>query len=219
MSTAVSTNGASTTPAPDQAIRLEPIALATYVVPIRGITPLIPHKWSAKSLRMMRESQSGSKAKPKKEPKDPETEAEGATYRLPDGQPGMPATAFKAAIADAARHFDGVTMVMLKQAIFVAGDGPDQLVAITGDSYIREDTPRNATGVADLRYRRCFDQWSADLEIQFVTSAIDLGSVLSLVDAAGLGGVGDWRPSAPKSKSGTFGRFAVDTDREIRQVG
>jgi len=29
------------------------------------------------------------------------------------------------------------------------------------------------------------------------------------VDAGGNGGVGDWRPSAPKSLTGTFGRYEV----------
>jgi hypothetical protein len=212
------TNGVAAVTEQTQTIKLEPLAVATYEIPVIGVTPLIPHKWGAKALRMMRESQSGPKAKAKREPKVPEQEAEDATYRLKDGRPGMPATAFKAAIADAARFFDGITIVQAKQAFFVEGEGPDQLVAIDGESYIREDTPRNATGVADLRYRRCFDQWQTTLRVTFVTSAIDLSSVLSLVNAAGLGGVGDWRPSSPKSKSGTFGRFAVDLERDIRQV-
>lgn len=205
-------------PATTPTIRLEPLARATFRIPIVGETPLIPHRWSEKSLRMMRDAQSGPRARKQREPKVAEDEAEAATYRLEDGRPGMPATAFKAAIADAARHFEGVTIVMLKQAIFVGGEGAEQLVPIEGDSYVREDTPRNATGVADLRYRRCFVDWSAVLEITFVTSSIDLQSVLSLVNAAGLGGVGDWRPSSPRSKSGTFGRFAVDGDRDIAQI-
>jgi hypothetical protein len=215
---ATTTNGAATATAPEVTIKLEPLAVATYEIPIVGVTPLIPHKWGAKALRLMRESQSGPKAKAKREPKIAENEAEDATYRLDDGRPGMPATAFKAAIADAARFFDGVTIVMLKQAIFVKGEGAEQLVAVEGDSYIREDTPRNATGVADLRYRRCFTDWRAVLPVTFITTVIDLNSVLTLVNAAGNGGVGDWRPSAPKSKSGTFGRFAVDLDRDVRQV-
>lgn len=204
--------------APNVTIRLEPLAVATFEIPIVGVTPLIPHKWGAKSLRLMRESQSGPKAKAKREPKVAEQEAEDATYRLDDGRPGMPATAFKSAIADAARFFDGITIVQAKQAFFVEGEGPDQLVPITGDSYIREDTPRNANGGADLRYRRCYNPWQTELRVTFVTSAIDLSSVLSLVNAAGLGGVGDWRPSSPKSKSGTFGRFAVDLERPIHEV-
>jgi hypothetical protein len=211
-------NGKPTAASEQGIIRLEPLPKATWDIPIVGITPFIPHKWGAKALRMMREAQQGPKARTKKEPKNPEQEAEDATYRLEDGTPGAPATGFKAAIADAARFFDGVTIVQLKQAIFVEGEGPDQLVRIEGESYIREDTPRNATGVADLRYRRCFEPWSAVLRVTFISTLIDLNSVLALVDAAGNGGVGDWRPSSPKSKSGTFGRFRVDSDRDVKQV-
>lgn len=190
-------------------IKLEVIERAIISIGIEGASPLIPHKWSEKSLRMMREAQSGSKARAKHTAKIPEEEAEGALYRLPDGTPGMPATAFKAAIAGAARLFQGVTMTALKAAIFVHGDGPDQLVPIEGEMTLREDTPRNATGVADLRYRYSFWPWRAELQVEFLTAVIDKESVVALVDAAGNGGVGDWRPSAPKSLTGTFGRFRV----------
>lgn len=200
------------------AIRLEPLAVVTFAVPITGVTPVIPHKWSEKALRMMREAQSGNKARKKHDPKVPEDEAEGATYRLPDGRPGMPATAFKAAIVDSVRFFRGITMVQAKQSFFVEGEGPDQLVAIEGPFYIREDTPRNANGVADLRYRYCYWPWSTVLPITFMPSVVDLQSVLALVNAAGHAGVGDWRPSAPKSKTGTFGRFEVAADAEIKRI-
>lgn len=177
-------------------------------IPIEGQTPLIPHRWSEKAKRMMLDKQQG-KPVAKKAPKAPEQEAHDATYWLPDGRPAMPATAFKGAIADAARHFDGLTIVMVKQSIFVVGEGADQLVPIEGEIAMREDMPRNATGVADLRYRNQIFPWRATLEIEYVASAITPEALLALVDAAGLGGVGDWRPSAPKSKTGTFGRWTV----------
>jgi hypothetical protein len=44
-------------------------------------------------------------------------------------------------------------MVMVKTLLYVEGDGSDQLVPIYGPHRMREDTPRNASGVADLRYR------------------------------------------------------------------
>lgn len=190
-------------------IVLETVKRERAVVVIEGVSPLIPHKWSEKSLRMMREAQSGNKARAKHGAKVPEEEAEAALYRLPDGSPAMPATAFKAAMVGAARLFQGVTMTSLKAAVFVRGEGPDQLVPIEGDMTLREDTPRNATGVADLRYRYSFWPWKATLEVEFLTALVDEKSVLALVDAAGNGGVGDWRPSAPKSLTGTFGRFQV----------
>lgn len=199
--------------APTQTADTAPLTLRrlernTVLIPIIGQTPLIPHRWSDKAKRMMLDKQQG-KAVTKKAPKSPEDEAHAATYWLEDGSPGMPATAFKSAIADAARHFDGVTMVMLKQSVFVIGEGTEQLIPIAGELTMREDMPRNATGVADLRYRNQIWPWSATLVIDFVASAITVEALIALVDAAGLGGVGDWRPSSPKSKSGTFGRWTV----------
>lgn len=197
-------------------ISLERLQLTRVNVPIRGVTPVIPHKWSEKSLRLMRESQSGNKAKRKHDPKDPEQEAEGATYYMPDGEtPGIPATAFKAAIVGATRLFAGITLVQAKQLFFVQGTGPDQLVAIEGDRFLREDTPRNSNGVADLRYRYTYWPWSCMLPVTFMPSQVDLESVLALLDAGGTGGVGDWRPSAPKSLTGTFGQFTIDDSGDI----
>lgn len=198
-------------------IQLQRIGRHSTEIPIVGVSPLIPHRWSEKALRLMREAQSGSKARAKREAKDPTEEAEGAQYYLPGtSQPGMPATAFKAAIVGAVRLFDGLTMTLVKQAVFVQGVGPDQLVAIHGDRELREDTPRNATGVADLRYRYYYgagaEPWRATLDVTFNPVVIDESSIVALVDAAGDGGVGDWRPSAPKSATGTFGRFRVDDE-------
>lgn len=216
MSTAAQKNGSLEQAA--EGITLQPIGLQTFHIPIVGVTPLIMHKWSEKALQMMRDKQSGKKSRKKLDPKDPAAEAEAATYRLPDGRPGMPATAFKAAIVGAARLFDGITLVETKQLIFVEGEGPDQLVPIEGEYTIREDTPRIGMGTTDLRYRPCFPEWKAALRVSFLPSKIDPESIANLVDAAGLGGVGEWRPSAPKSTTGTFGRFQVDPD-ELAMVG
>lgn len=209
------------TPAPaEQSIQLTPLQQPSYEIPVKGISPLIVHKWDEKSLQMMRDKQAGKKSRKKLEPKIPEEAAEAALYRLKDGRPGMPATAFKGAIAGASRLFEGLTLVETKQLIFVEGEGSEQLVPITGDYYVREDTPRIAMGTADLRYRPCFPEWSTVLTVTFVANKIDLESVLALVDAAGLGGVGEWRPSAPKSLTGTFGRFKVDldSDAQVKQI-
>lgn len=192
-----------------EAIVLRRLERHTMNVPIIGQTPLIPHKWSEKARRMMLDKQQG-KAVSKKAPKDPEAEAHAATYWMEDGKtPGMPATAFKAAIADAARHFEGITQVLLKQSVFVIGEGADQLVPIHAERSLFESMPRNANGVADLRYRYQLWPWEATLPIEFVSSAVTPEALIALVDAAGLGGVGDWRPSSPKSKSGTYGRWTV----------
>lgn len=49
----------------------------------------------------------------------------------------------------------------------------------------------------------------------YVKSSLDKGSLLSLIDAGGMGvGVGEWRPE----KKGDYGTYALDTEREIEVV-
>ena len=186
--------------------RLDDVELEIH---IQGITPIIPHRWSEKALKLMRDKQFGEQVRAKRTPKNPQEEADGATYWLESGEPGMPATAFKAASVEACRFFDGVSMVETRRMLFVVGEGPDQLVAIKGDCTLREDTPRNSGGTADLRYRYQYFPWSALLVVRFLPSQITPESVLALVDAGGRCGVGDWRPGSPKSNTGTYGTYRV----------
>lgn len=216
----------------DVAIKIKRLERVVFEVPIRGTSPLIVNRWSEKAKQMMLDAQQ-SKTRTKKDPKDPHALFMASRYRLNPaavgargGQrqqaatakartkvedlDGFPATGFKAAIVHAARLFDGITIVMLKQTVLVVGYGPEQLVPIDYEELtMREDTPRNANGVADLRYRAQYWPWSATLRVRVIAGQLDLPSVFALVDAAGIGGVGEWRPTAPKSATGTFGTFEV----------
>lgn len=192
----------------DDIINLQRLGEQVRAVEITGVTPVIPHKWSEKSIRMM-PGHPERDTMNKKGIRTAEEEAEACVYRLPDGRPGIPATAFKAALVSACRFFDKPSMTEAKLLFFVEGEGPDQLVPIEGTPILREDTPRNANGSADLRYRYAFDQWRATVTIRFVPSCISAASIVALLDAAGRVGVGDWRPGSPKSHTGTFGQFRV----------
>lgn len=178
-------------------------------ITIRGMTPVIPHKWSEKAKSLMPGAPGSEGTSPKKGERDPEAEAEACTYYLEDGRPGIPATAFKAAMVSACRFFDKPSMAEAKLMFHVDGEGPDQLVPIEGKRTLREDTPRNANGGADLRYRYAYSDWSARLRIRFAEAAITPASVITLLDAAGRVGVGDWRPGAPRSSTGTFGTWRI----------
>ncbi len=177
-------------------------------VEITGTSPLIVNQFSEKARLMMEKAQQGERVP--KEPKRPEELFKGAMYLLPDGRHGFIARGFKGAMVSAGRFFNGITMTSLRQSVFVRGEGPDQLVPLIIDDepIMRQDPVRNATGVADLRYRPMYEKWGAKLLIEFVPSVLSVDSVVSLVDAAGIGGVGEWRPTAPKS-NGDYGRFAV----------
>lgn len=206
----------TTTPSSTATITLKRIAQVIAKVRIEGVTPLIQSKWRQKSIQQIKEKQSATKGKTRVlEARDPEQEMKEATYRLEDGRAGMPAAAFKGAIVSAARLFDGVTLTELKQAVFVIGEGPDQLVPLISEEPIMfENAVRIGQGTSDLRYRPMFETWAADLYIQHLPSQIDFESLMILVDAAGIGGVGEWRPTSPKNHTGSYGRFCVSETQE-----
>lgn len=185
-------------------------------IPIIGTAPLIVHRFDEKAKQQMLDTQQGRKRQ--KQAKDPQADFERARHRLPDGTDGFPATGFKAAMVGGARYFQDkkLSMTLLKQALFVQGEGSDMLVRLDSpEPKMREDTVRIAMGTSDLRYRPMFDPWSAMLSVVFMPSLMDVESVVALVDAGGLGGIGEWRPSAPKSATGVYGTFEVDDSREV----
>lgn len=193
------------------AIDLQRIKRDTLTIRIVGTAPLIVHRFDEKAKTMMLEAQQ-TKTRAKKPPKDPVADFEASKYLLEDGRDGFPAVGFKAAIVGAVRLFDGLTMVQAKQMLRVLGDGGEQLVPLKldGPPTMREDTVRVGMGTADLRYRAQYWPWAADLQIQFVPSQLSADSVVALVDAGGIGGVGEWRPSAPKGATGSYGTWEVE---------
>lgn len=200
-------------------IELRRLPIERVQVRIIGLAPLIPHSWSEKSRRMMPGHPDGGTIRmEKKGIRVPKEEANSCVYWLDDGRPAMPATAYKAAMVGACRLFDRPTMVEAKQLFFVEGElqGTDQFVPFSykGEPVLREDTPRNANGGTDLRYRYAFFPWWATLTIRYLANNISAESIITLVDAAGSGGIGDWRPSAPRSSTGTFGVFRVMSEEE-----
>jgi hypothetical protein len=151
-----------------------------------------------------------------KEPKDPVADYEGAFYLTTAEEYGFPATAFKQATVGGARFYgSSVTMTSIKASLFVRGvigsDGMP-LVVLDGKPWMREDVVRVGRGGTDLRYRPQFDEWSTSLDLTYVKSMVTRASVLSLIDAGGMGiGVGEWRPE----KGGDFGTYRVDPNRTV----
>lgn len=190
-------------------IQLERIGRQELSIEIKGTAPLIVNRFDEKARQMMLDAQMG-KTRTKKPPKDPEANFQASMYRLPDGGYGFPAAGFKAAIVGGARYFDGITMTSLKAGLFVIGAGPEQLVPLKcSEPEMREDAVRNTSGVADLRFRAQFTEWGATLRVLYIPLMLSAESVVALVDAGGFGGIGEWRPSAPKSYTGSYGTFAV----------
>jgi hypothetical protein len=195
------------------ALQIEQINVERLHVPIVGTAPLIVHAWSDKAKRQMLGTQQGRKTQ--KGHRDPQADYESSLYRTETGF-GFPVLAFKAATVGAARFFGkSVRMTEIRQFVFFRGVPSDDkttlLTPIIGEPRIREDMVRVGMGT-DLRYRGEFLDWTAVLDVTYVTSAMDRNSVVSLIEAGGLGvGVGEWRPE----KNGDHGTYAVDMTVDI----
>lgn len=206
------------------AVQLDKIDAETLRVPIIGTAPLLINNFSEKSKREMLQKQQGrSKIK---EIRDPEAEYKAAFYRIleDDGTEsfGFPVTAFKAATISAARYYDkSISMTALRQFLFMRGvltkADPMPLVRIHGEPEMREDVVRLAgvSRTADLRFRPIFPQWSCELTLTYIKSSINQSSVLSLIDAGGMGvGVGEWRPE----RRGEFGTYQIDPRKKVEVI-
>lgn len=195
-----------------QQVEVVPLNIMEVVIKVEGETALIVNKFSKKAQQQIRDKQAG-KAKRRHDVRDPEAEYEASMYHLDNGKKGFPASAFKAAIVGACRHFDNIPMTLAKQSMRVSPAPPDkgEFCVIEGDHQMRTDMVRLPTGVADIRYRAEFPEWSTSFKVVFNANSISLELLTNLIMAAGqFGGIGEWRPSAPKSATGSFGCFKVD---------
>lgn len=194
------------------------IEVRQAILSLVGISPLISHNWSAKSIKMMEDGQQG-KAKQQKAARVPEEEWASAAYVVPgredwtDWEPGkycFPASAFKHAfLYGVAQLGDTKGMPKTKATgfIFVNEDPVLQFESVS----LRTDIGRIGQGTATPIYRPQFTNWSVELSVGYNGRAITLEQVIALFDLGGFaGGIGEWRPSAPKNKSGSYGRFRVE---------
>lgn len=201
------------------AIEISNLEATTLLIPIKGRTPLIVHNFGEKARKMILDNQQGKKTK-QKEFRNPEQEYLNSLYRMGDDRYGFPVTGFKAATVGAARFYGGaIKMTELRQFLFFGGEitphDPQMLVEIFGEHAMREDVVKIGSGISDLRYRAYFPEWSATLTVTFIKNSLSKESVVSLINAGGLGcGVGEWRPQ----RNGHFGTYEVDVTKQINVI-
>lgn len=186
---------------------LQKIKVETATISVKGLSPLIMHRWSEKARKEMLDKQ--MKKTVKKEAKSPEEQYEASVYKLDDGRLGFPADAFKKAMIRGAKQI-GLVMTDARTSFFVHGEycsrDDRELVPVSGDVQPREDMVRLNGATADIRFRGQVVAWSAELNISYNSSITSFDQIVNMLHAAGYGvGVGEWRPE----KDGTFGRFEV----------
>ena len=189
------------------AVEVKPIDVKQVKVEIRGLSPVILHRWSEKQRKNLLDRSMGKTVK--KEPKNPEKEFEQATYKLDDGRPGFPADGFKAAMVRGAKQL-GLVMTDMKTGFFVHGEFSTrenrELVPLKGDLIMREDPVPIQRSGAEMRYRGQVNNWSTELHISYNKAVVTDDYIVHMIEAAGYGvGIGDWRPE----RDGVFGRFEV----------
>jgi hypothetical protein len=199
------------------AVEIPVIDVLQMEITLIGDSPLICHKWSQKAKQQMLDKQM-KKAKPGKEAKDPEADYQASMYHHPEGGYGFPCVAFKAAAVGACRYSDGIAMTQARGAFHVGGELAKLYRFARGEDVngrdhdtdavpaMREDMVIVGRGVADIRYRGEFKEWSVELLISYNSSALSPEQIGNLFNIAGFGvGVGEWRPE----KNGSYGRFHV----------
>ncbi len=188
-----------------------------------GETSIISHQFSEKAKKMIEDKQQ-KKAAGAKAARDPEDEYRNSLYALDGnykeknfgkGGFGIPAISFKQAALFACSSIDAITKVGMKGNIYVLGD----LVRINGDGpYMRTDMVRIGMGTSDTRYRGEHRDWWVEIPIRFNADIFSDEQIANLFNMAGFNaGVGDWRPSSPKSP-GNHGMFHVATGEELKKL-
>ena len=205
----------------NESVSIPAINIQYATISIVGDSPLIVHKWSEKAKKEILDKQM-KKAKTKgHDAKDPVRDFIDSLYWL-DGEPeekteegfakavqngarfGFPSVAFKAS-AVAAGYRSGVTknLVSMYGAFHIDGE----FVEIKGIPEMREDMVRVGMGVADIRYRGEFKEWSATFQVKYNASTISLEQLVNLFNLGGFAcGLGEWRAE----KGGAFGSYHVE---------
>lgn len=183
-----------------------------------GLTPYVQNAWGSKADKMMKVQEAGSGAKRKgsaKAARDFEADIVDATYRMADGRYGIPAGAFRHALVRACSLLD-MHMTTAKMVLEVLADGEDErsgtpLVELIGPEPVGFiATVRNKTGVADLRARPRWKDWSCVLRVRYDADVFTQSDVANLVMRAGIQvGIGEGRPFSKQGVGQGWGTFSI----------
>ncbi len=176
-------------------------------------SPLVVHAFAEKAKKEIRDKQA-KKAKKAKEERKPEEEFLAARYVDEQGRECAPITGLKKAIVRAAKAFDDLPMVDLRQALFVdpvTSPGSLLVPIETHDGkqaigVMREDAVTIGQNTRGLTYRPEYKEWQLQVRIEYNPRLVSEEQLIALVDQAGWGvGICEGRPE--KSSALGWGRF------------
>ena len=211
-------------PAPPTQIKAP--RMAVIAVPIQGMagSPLVINAFSAKAREIMREKQTqgslAGKTNGKRDPKDFDELYNSARHISREGWDGMAAATIRNAAISACRLV-GFKMTLGRLSLFTEADGISAsdgtpLIRIYGEPVPFEAMVRNQTGVADIRIRPRWDEWSAMLRIRFDQDQFSDEDIVNLLYRAGTQcGICEGRPDSSSSNGLGWGLFEIDTSKPI----
>lgn len=205
---------------PKEVITITPPNFGTAELTIIGTAPYVQARFSAKAMQAMRVKQAaGSTAgsrRGNRTARDFDADLRDAQHLSSEGWIGIPAAALRNAAIDVCR-MAGFKMTLAKMSIFVEADGNDQVDGaplvklIAGAPERTEMAVRNATGVADIRVRPMWREWSAKVRIRFDADQFTLSDVVNLIARAGMQvGIGEGRPFSKDSNGLGYGLFRIE---------
>jgi len=206
-------------------VDIKPPNIQAALFKIKGTAPLVIHKFSSKTKNQLKQNmEAGSTAKKgiKREPVDMDTLYNEARYVSQEGWDGFNASAIRCGLISACRLV-GFQMTKAKLSLFVLADGYDvkepeiPLIRILGEPRKTEMIARVETGQPYVCVRPCYDQWSAEVRIQYDADQFTLADVANLLTRVGLQvGIGEGRPDSKKGAGMGWGTFRLEHKEELK---
>jgi hypothetical protein len=202
---------------------IKPPNFAQAVFHIRGTTPLVIHRFSAKTkneMKLKMETGKAASSRKNRDAKDTDDLYNESRYISTDGWDGFNASAFRNAAISACRLV-GFKMTLAKLSIFIVADGQDKfepqvpLVRIYGEPTKQEDMARVETGQPYVTVRAAYYKWEAKVTIRWDADQFTVADVSNLVMRIGMQvGLCEGRPDSKNSAGMGWGLFELVPEKK-----
>lgn len=186
---------------------------------IKGVAPLVIHRFSAKTKNEMKAKMEAGKAsasKKNREPRSTDDLYREARYIAKAGWDGFHAGAIRSAMISACRLVN-FKMTLAKLSIFVEPDGWDAeepqipLIRIYGAPVKQEDMARVETGQPYVTVRAAYHGWTAKVRIRWDADQFSIKDISNLLSRVGLQvGLCEGRPDSKNSVGMGWGLFELE---------
>jgi hypothetical protein len=186
---------------------------------IRGTSPLVIHRFSAKTKAQMKlkmETGKAASSRKNREAKDTDELFQEARYISKEGWDGFHAGALRHALISACRLVN-FRMTLAKLSVFIEADGVDAtepqipLVRIYAKPVKQEDMARVETGQPYVTVRAAYHDWTAKVRIRWDLDQFTQTDVANLLMRVGQQvGICEGRPDSKNSAGMGWGLFTLE---------